>query len=322
MQKVSTELCRGSELFATVEVPYASLSEFNDFLEELRCREPDRSFLAVIDEFDELPNAAFERGGPGDALFRGFKAFSSDGDCGFILVGGERLDLALAQQSDRLNGFVDKRVGYLDEDEFAALVENPVKGILAFDADALSLLWTLTAGHPWNTLIICREILSRAKLTRDNHVTSQEIHQAYAAAVRATSRDPFSHMWYDGAFADGAELIVIANRRVKALLAWAQCLCSDGVATEDAMVAFGAESFDLKAHDLRDELRAFLRRGILRLEGDGYEAQSRFFVSPDRDAGIERLTAGDPKLAEVRRFEDREDEQRVRPAEIVALSDR
>ena len=50
---------------------------FSEFLEAAISELSGRRILVILDEFDELPNAAFERGGAGDAFFRVLKAFSS-----------------------------------------------------------------------------------------------------------------------------------------------------------------------------------------------------------------------------------------------------
>lgn len=154
---------------------------FSSFLEGVRRRLGDRGILVIVDEFDELPYRVFDREGVGDPFFKALKAFSSDGDCGFVLVGGERLPLLIGNQLDRLNAFREHRVDYIDEEHFpdyVELVRKPVAGYLEVEGEAIRELHHRTAGHPYYTSLVCRQLVALALDRRDSHVTLVELDDA------------------------------------------------------------------------------------------------------------------------------------------------
>jgi hypothetical protein len=262
MRAISREIRRTSPRLEALEIPdYSeSLHGFAEFLDDVRRLEPGKSLLVIVDEFDELPNEAFERGGPGDPMFRAFKSLSSEGECGFFLVGGEKLELALSRQGDRLNAFQEIQVDYLGEDhsdDFRDLVTRPVAGYLEFAGDAVDELQRRTGGHPFFTLQVCRQILERARERRDAHVTLQEVEEAYAAALQVAPASTFAHIWFDHIFDDRQAVAVIADRRIRLLLAWASCIRRHAIATEATIVEAAAE-YDIQRANARDELRSLV----------------------------------------------------------------
>ena len=327
MSKIARELRSASLMLADIEPPpfdQDPVSDFAEFLDEARNRLNGRSVLAIVDEFDEMPNGAFERSGPGDAFFRALKAFSSEGDCGFVLVGGEKLELALGPQNDRLNAFGEHRVDYIDDDQiedYIDLVRGPVAGYLEFERDAIERLHSLTAGHPFYTVLVCRQVVSQAKTNRDNHVTIVEMEEAYQAALQLASATSFAHIWFDYAYVSPDEMTAIVDRRLLLLLAWAACLRSRAPVTVAALVEEG-QRLGLDATSVQQELRQLTVRRLV-VERDGrVEARSRFVEDWVRDWGPERIRVDGDASETIQRLAEEEQRQRVGAAEIRDLRDK
>jgi hypothetical protein len=324
MRTISREILKTSPRLDGLEIPdYSeSLQAFVEFLDDIRRLEPEKSILVIVDEFDELPNEAFERGGPGDPMFRAFKSLSSEGECGFFLVGGEKLELALSRQGDRLNAFREIHVDYLGEndvDDFRELVTRPVAGYLEFDSDAVEELQRRTGGHPFFALQICREILDKARELRDAHVTLHEVRDAYAAALQSAPASTFAHIWFDHIFDDREAVAVIADRRVRLLLGWASCIRRGTTPTEEKLIEAAVE-YELPRATAREELRSLVNRKILSVEAGAYHATSRFFEDWLREFGSEKIRAEQPELDSLKRYAGKEDERRIRAQEIVDLT--
>lgn len=283
-----------------------------------------RRVLLIIDEFDELPNDAFRRGGPADAFFRLLKAWSSDGGVGFFLVGGERLELALSQQGDRLNAFRQHRVSYIDiaqEKDYADLVKRPVQGILEYTGEAVRWLHERTAGHPYFTLLVCREVLKRATETRDAHVTLREMRQAYEAALASAPASAFAHVWFDHMFESPEVGDAIAARRIFVLMAWAQTMRRGRSPTVEA-ICEEAQTYGVNLAQAREELRSLGTRDLIALTDDRVHALSPFFEDWLREWGPERIIKDKVDSTAVELLAGREDRTRVTSAEIVTLRDR
>jgi hypothetical protein len=236
-------------------------------------------------------------------------------------VGGERLELALSRQGDRLNGFSEFHVDYLDADafeDFRELVERPVAGYLEFETAAVRELHRRTGGHPFYTFLVCREVVDMARENRDSHVTVREVTDAYAAALHEAPASSFAHVWFDHIFDDHDAVAVIVDRRIRVLLAWAKCLRQGTAPTDDAVLT-AAEAYELNAAATREELRAFVNRKILRVSGDRYKATCPFLEDWLREWGSERIRAEQPEGDRLDRFAAQEDDQRVRSKELLDL---
>jgi hypothetical protein len=301
------------------------VDDFSEFLEELREALDGRGFLVIIDEFDELPNTAFDRGGPGDPLFRALKAQSSEGDCGFFLVGGERLELAIARQSDRLNAFREHRVHYIGADQiedFVELVRRPVESFLRIDDEAIVWLHERTAGHPFYTLLVCRQVVTGALNARDGHVTVFEMQQAYHAALESAPATAFAHIWFDYVFADEASVHAIAERRLQVLLSWASILRSGGRLTLEGLMAEAA-GYRLDAASVQEVVREFVARGLVtQSDNDRLEPVSPFFGDWLREWGPERIRLDAPSMDAIAPLKAADDVLRVSAAEVRELRDK
>jgi hypothetical protein len=327
MRATSRRLKQTHTALADLPTPAFSdggVDQFAEFLEAAREQLAGRGILVILDEFDELPNAVFERGGAGDPFFRALKAFSSEGDCGFFLVGGERLELALSRQLDRLNAFREHRVHYIGEEQledFVELVERPVRGFLEFDQDAVIDLHRRTAGHPFYTLLVCRELLARAIALRDNHVTVAEINEAYDAALQNAPATAFAHIWFDHVFAEPEVLEAVADRRLRVLLAWAAALRIGPPVTVAALLE-EAQKYGLDAMRVREEVRELVARGLVREDRDGLiQARSAFIQDWLKEWGPERIRVDATASAALAKLESEEEAQRVRADEIRELRD-
>ncbi len=324
MRAISREISRCSPSFGGIEISdYAeSLQPFAEFLYEVRQREPQKSILVIVDEFDELPNAAFERGGPGDPMFKALKSLSSEGECGFFLVGGENLELALSRQADRLNAFGEIHVDYLgreDPSDFRDLVVRPVAAFLEFDGTAVEELRERTGGHPFFTSLVCRQILNNARNRADAHVTVAEVNEGYHGALHAAPASTFAHVWFDHIFDTSEGENVVAARRIRLLLAWASCLRRDFAPSEQRIIESAAD-YELDPAICRDELRSLVNRKVLHIADGVYRATSRFFEDWLREFGSEKIRAEQPEMASLKRYAAKEDERRIRSHELMELT--
>lgn len=327
MSKTARSLQAAAPELAALDLPPFDsdpVARFSEFLDDARERLGDRGILVIVDEFDEMPDGVFARGGAGDAFFRVLKAFSSDGDCGFLLVGSERLELVLGPQSDRLNAVGEHRVDYIKADQiddFIDLVERPVTEYLEIDRDAIAELHELTAGHPFYTVMVCREIVDRALASHDNHVTTVEMREAYDATLRKAPATSFAHIWFDYVYLPPDQMSVIIDRRLRLLLAWSACLRSR-VPVTVATLADEADRLGLETVYVREELNKLVVRSLAREENGEIVAKSPFVEDWLRDWGPERISVDYRSPEAISHLVEEEKRKRVGAGEIRDLRDR
>jgi DNA polymerase III delta prime subunit len=151
-------ICRGvsrtDQRFSTVSAPTfedGSLSPLIDYFEEIELQAPEARMVVVLDEFDELPISVFRRDEVARSFFTTLRALSGLPHVAIILVGGERMALALSAHGDAINKFAPRQVDYFDPGQwnaFSELVRAPTRGILEITDDAVARLYEETAGHP------------------------------------------------------------------------------------------------------------------------------------------------------------------------------
>jgi hypothetical protein len=258
-----------------------ALAPLTDFLEAAARVAPDLRVLFVLDEFDELPVDLYRRSLSASPPFLTIRSVSGKPQFGFVLVGGEKMSVIITTQGQQLNKFVPIRVDYFDRERnwrsFAELVRRPVQDWIEITDDALETLWQHTAGNPYFTRVICRELFLLLVQRRDSHATSREMTDAILDAIGNSAGNAFAHFWDDGinaASPAAAEETSVARR--KALLALGQVRREGKSATSAAIVA-AAESFGLPPELTQHELRDFVRRDVLLVEGGVYRCKVGLF---------------------------------------------
>ncbi|MDX6369528.1 MAG: uncharacterized protein QOG93_1030, partial [Gaiellaceae bacterium] len=259
---------------ADIPVPEfdGSLAPLRSFFAEARAVRPGLRFVVILDEFDELPVSLLRTGEAGTAFFLNLRALSRDPDTGFVLVGGERMPWVMNSHGDALNKFLDIPVDYLERPQhyeaWSALVSGPASGILDFSDDALEHLYEETAGHPYFTKLLCITLWKQMIARRDAHVTAVEVREAIVASLRETGVQSFAHFWTDGIFEDDPDRVQEESvRRRQILVAYALSADNRFWATEER-VTHEASELGLEPPSTADELRSFVRRGVL-VRGDG-----------------------------------------------------
>lgn len=309
-----------------------ALSPLTGFVSDVETSAPDVRFLVVVDEFDELPPETYRKGGVGDSLFVTLRSLGGRDQIGFILVGGEKIDFLLKHQGERLNKFATVRVDYFSHDDhwddFEELVRAPVRDAIHIDQDAVELLYDWTAGNPFFTKLICGAMFDRAVSNRDAHVTEAEIERAVSVALKVVGVQSFQHFWDDGIEHEGSAEVTSRRRRV--MLALGDALralrVDDGgyarvTAPEEIVVARAAD-YGVAGEDARQELRDFVRRGVL-INSDGrYRPRVPFFSAWLQDHGVQAIVTSFGESDVILQRRRVEEDVLVRPEEILEVTDR
>jgi hypothetical protein len=307
---------RASNADAT-EVPLPTftdaLAPLSEYLRTIAKLSPNFRAVFILDEFDELPLDLYRRSTVGDAFFLTLRTISGKAQFGFILVGGEKMELILSAQGENLNKFDAIRVDYFDRStqwaDFSELVRAPVSDWLEITDEAVVGLYDQTAGNPYFTNLICGELAKLMISRRDNHATTAEVAAAVNAALSKVASPSFMHFWEDAIFETGAEAEALSLSRRKCLLAVAKCLREKGSAKAPDIIASG-RAYGLDGASLEGQLADFTRRGVLVEEDDAYACRVPFFQRWLIEKGYTDIITS---------FADREGWEKLRKAEEAAF---
>jgi hypothetical protein len=309
--------------FADIEVPEFgdTLAPLKGLIGQMRVRVPKLRVMVILDEFDELPLDVYKRGAAGDALFLSLRTLAGLEHVGFVLVGGEKMRAIIDAQGDQLNKFESIPVNYLDRDnhwdDFSDLVRTPVRDCFEVTDDAVLAMFELTAGHPYFAKLIGRALFKLAVRRRDAHVTRTEIQHAAEAALASASPVNFIHFWEDGVISGSEDVEEVSVRRRKLLLAYSEAAEAGDRTLQSVLDR--ADSYGLVGSQPRELVREFERRDVLVQVGREVRAKVRLFDLWLRRYGVSAITTTFTDPDAVLHAKQRQQEQRVRPEEIVAL---
>ena len=300
-QFLCEEIIDSSPAFGGIPIPEfkEGLSPLTSFLRQVSLVAPELRIVFILDEFDRLPPRLYQKGILSQALFLTIRSISGKAQYGFVLVGGETMDLIMSVQGQELNKFQVARLDHFDREshfaDFAELVRAPLEPWFDFDESSLLALHDLSAGNPYFTKLIGQELFGLMVKRRDLSVTRKEIREAGALAVRRIGANSFQHFWDDRILVPGTEEdLSIARRRLLAALSHCPL---DGAHRVDRDALFGAAGrFGLEVTQAKETLEEFVSRRVLQVSGDKVSAVVDLFGSWLHEKGVAELLVGLPEL--------------------------
>ena len=301
----------------------SSLSPLSDFLKSAQKSVPDLKIVFIIDEFDELPAELFRLGEMSNAFFLTMRSISNIPAFSFILVGGEKMRFVLDKQAEKINKFERIILDYFDKErhwsDFQSLVRKPVERWLEIHDEAITYLYEQTAGNPFFTKLICRELFVIMRDRRDCSVSMKEVNDAVNIALKRVSSNFVQHFWKDAIWAPDTETEEQAMyTRKKVLLAFAESVRQFGNPSREQILE-KVSSFDVSNLIAEKELNQFKERQIL-VDNDGiYKCKVAFFERWLKDVGMKEIitTSSTDYTLENKKAEE---EARIRSEEIVNLA--
>lgn len=271
------------------------LSSLTIFLKQLNYIKPDFKILFIIDDFDYLPKQLYRPGELSNAFFSTIRSISTLSNYGFILIGGEKMKYINDIHADKLNKFTTKNIDYFDKEKdwktYRELIIRPVlllsrpDSTLVFSEAALNIIYDFSAGNPFFTNIICKELFIMMLNKRDCHVTEKEVEQAIKETIaKADTCNSFYHFWEDGILEIDEDIILtIKNKRKKFLLAFAEALRQFSYVNEEEIIK-NLEKYNLLNY--KEILQEFISRKIIINSNDIYFCRVPLFSEWLKEKGI------------------------------------
>lgn len=285
--------------------------------------DPDRRFVIVLDEFDDISQEFYLQGSLAETFFANVRAITATPNICLLLVGSENMPYIMDRQGQKLNRFSRVNLSYFsrveDWPDFQELVRFPSRGILHWHLDAVSEVFNLSSGNPYFAKIICREVMARSVRERDADVTAHEVRDAAPSAIARLESNQFAHMWQDGIYSPVEERETVALKRRRTLAALARCLRSGDRATLDNIFAH-RNALRISEGELSSLLGNFVTRDVLVEDMGAYDFRLPMFRSWLMGVGLSRL-ANDRLSEELAGIDEQlQEEARVTAAEVVDLA--
>ena len=313
-----------SHLLDGVNIPApvfeGSLAPLNVIAKLLETTSPEKRFVIVLDEFDEIHPEMYRYGSLAEAFFANLRTLGARKNLAFILVGGEKMPFIIGAQGDQLNKFVREPLDYFSRSDewtdYVELVTDPVKNSLNWEESALNELFSITNGHPYYTKLVCAKVFSTAVVQRDTEIIASDIKHALNGRVSELDTNAFAHFWKDGINAERKEAEVIELKRLRVLVAFGRALRS-AMPTKLTIVQQATSA--LQPSDVAPLVEDFCRRDIMKEVGGGIVMQLPIFQRWIRDIGVSKLiasTLADELESELQKAND---SAYVKSGEIEAL---
>ncbi len=286
--------------------------------------DPDRRFVIVIDEFDDMAQELYLQGNLAETFFANIRAITATPNICLLLVGSENMPYVMDRQGQKLNRFSRVNLSYFsrvrDWHDFQQLVRRPSEGVLDWHLDAISEVFNLSSGNPYFAKIICREVMARAVRERDADVTALEVRNVAPTAIDRLESYQFAHMWQDGIYSPIEEREAVSLKRRRTLAALVRCLRAGGPAKLENISAQRG-SLQISDGELSALLGNFVTRDVLIETLGSYDFKLPMFRSWLMGVGLSRL-ANDRLSEELAGIDEQlQEEARVNPEEVVALAD-
>lgn len=283
---------------------------------------PNKRFLIILDEIDEIHEQLYLSGDLAATFFANLRALSRARNVGLVLVGGENMPYVMDRQGQKLNNFSRINLSYFDRglewNDFCLLVQKPTEDILNWHEEAVSEVYNTTSGNPYFAKLICAGIFRKAVTERDADITAKEVRAAVEAEISTLGSNSFVHLWQDGIPRAENEREPHVLRRLRVLVALARCLRNHMVPTIDN-IAKNKATEALPISEIEPVLKEFGQRDILKEENRCFRLTLDIFRMWLVDVGAAELAAD--RLSEEIAHSSlaQENTELVKAAEIVEL---
>jgi len=242
-----------------------SISALNATAKKLEQIHPDKKFIIILDEFDEIHPEMYRAGPIAETFFANLRTLAARKNLAFILVGGEKMPFIIGAQGDQLNKFSRETLDYFSRTtewaEYLELITKPVEGSLNWSDEAINEIFKLTHGHPYYTKLVCSRVVSAAVTERDTEIIISDVAHSLPKLLSELDTNAFAHMWKDGLSFEREQAEVAELKRLRLLVGIGRAL-RDHKRTEEDIKARVANS-RLPEHEIAPIIADFQRRDIL-----------------------------------------------------------
>ena len=184
----------------------------HEYLRQVRAAIGDRHLVLLLDEFEELESAA--KSGKLDASVFGFlrHLVQHESWLSVIFCGTHRMEeLAADYWSVLFNISLYKHIGFLEFDEAARLIQEPVAAYgMFYDDLALDKMLRITAGHPYFLQLLCHSLVNQHNRAGRSYVTVSDVNTALDE-ILSSGEAHFIYLWNESSQTERQVLTVLSR---------------------------------------------------------------------------------------------------------------
>jgi hypothetical protein len=283
---------------------------------------PEKKFVFIVDEFDEIHEELFLKGNLASTFFANLRAISRAKNLCLALVGGENMPYIMDRQGQKLNNFSRINLSYFSREteweDFQMLIRKPSEGVLEWHEEAIAEVFNSTNGNPYFAKLVCAGVARSAIAERDADITASEVKLALEAEVSTLGANSFAHLYQDGIPKAVDEREPDILRRMRVLVALARCL-RKGITGTAAHIADNRASSTLAESEIVPVLNELHRRGVLDEDDGAYTPALPIFRMWLMDIGTAQLVSDSLSEELAGSVLDQENAALVHSDEVVRL---
>ncbi|MFT5984233.1 MAG: hypothetical protein ACI9RM_002695 [Ulvibacter sp.] len=299
-----------------------SLAPISRLISQLEKLSPEKRFLIIIDEFDEINQDLYRYSEIAETFFLNIRALSSKKNICFCLIGAERMSFVMSSQGEKLNKFIREPIDKFNQEsewqDYEQIIKANIGNSITWLDNAIRSIYTSTNGHPYFTKQICSKAFDNAVTAKDAEISDAEVEAAILQLIPELDVNSFQHFWRDGIPSDLEEVEIITTKRCRILVGYAR-LKRQGLEVNVDNIKEQIHSTQIQEGAVLPILSDFCRRGIMEESNTVYKVVIPLFERWLINQGFNSLIAdqlGD-ELAEKRQKE--EDEAYIQDEEIHQL---
>ncbi|HIF9167610.1 TPA: phosphoribosyltransferase-like protein, partial [Photobacterium damselae] len=242
-----------------------SLAPLSQLVMKLERTEPNKKFLIMIDEFDEINQELYRFSEIAETFFLNIRSLSGKNNISFCLIGAERMSFVMSSQGEKLNKFSRESLDSFQLAEEWQDYEDLVKANMTdiiWHNNAIRLVYDITNGHPYFTKQVCSTIFEHAITTRDSEISIEEVDKCVKNIISDLDVNAFQHFWRDGIQGDLDEVEIITLKRCRILVGYARTKRQNKETNIDNIKSH-IYSNQMPDSDILPILSDFCRRGIM-----------------------------------------------------------
>lgn len=299
-----------------------SLAPISRLISQLEKLSPNKRFLIIIDEFDEINQDLYRYSEIAETFFLNLRALSRKRNICFCLIGAERMSFVMSSQGEKLNKFTREPIDKFNQEsewqDYEQIIKANIGDSITWLDNAIRRIYSYTNGHPYFTKQICSKAFDNAVLAQDSEISDSEVEAAILQLIPELDVNAFQHFWRDGIPSDLEEVEIITTKRCRILVGYAR-VKRQGLAPSLDNITRHIHSSQIQDSEVLPILSDFCRRGVIEETKSSYKVVIPLFERWLINQGFNSLIAdklGD-ELAEKRQKE--EDQAYVHDEEIDKL---